>query len=351
LYEQAHLFSRLRESTFQMCACIMLLLEGWCESPRPSGLHLSTLTQQLLALIAGRGGIFPASAYDELCETGPFNAIPEDDFNRLVLSLIKREIIEQDGEGLLLFSEKGERMAGHFSFYAAFSSENEYRIVSGDKTLGTLPVNSSLQANDFIIFAGKSWRIKSINDANRTIEVIFYGHGRPPVFTGAGFRIDTAIRGRMRSLYESAEPPEPPFADGMAKRFLREGREQFERYNLRENSVIEQGRDTVILTWLGDSANNTLKLLLKYHEITAYTGGLGLTVPGRSRAEVVETLAAIRDAPRPPLERLLGRAENLRVEKWDWTLPRGLLVRNYASLHLAFNETSAWLTRQCPPAG
>jgi ATP-dependent Lhr-like helicase len=99
----------------------------------------------------------------------------------------------------------------------------------------------------------------------------------------------------------------------------------------------------VILTWLGDSANNTLKLLLKHREITAYTGALGLTVPGRSRAEVAEALAEIGDSPRPPLEHLLGGAENLRVEKWDWALPRSLLVRNYASLYLAFGETEAWL--------
>jgi ATP-dependent Lhr-like helicase len=342
LNEQAHIFSRLRESTFQMCACLMLLLEGWCESPRPAGLHLSTLVQQILSLIAERGGVFPDTAYEELCETGPFQAVGEDDFNRLILSLIKRDLAVQDNNGLLLFSEKGERMAGHFSFYAAFSSENEYRIVSGEKTLGTLPVNSSLQVNDFIIFAGKCWRIKSIDDAGRVIEVIFYGQGRPPVFSGGGFCIDSVIRKRMRALY--GDGFEPPFADAKAKKFLSEGREQFRCNNLSENQIIEQGRDTVILTWLGDRANNTLKLLLKCYGITAYTGAPGLTAPGRSRDEIKETLRMIRERPLPPIERALDDSENLRVEKWDWVLPRDLLVKNYASLYLDFNETEAWLS-------
>ncbi|MDR0662973.1 MAG: DEAD/DEAH box helicase [Spirochaetaceae bacterium] len=341
LQNDAHIFSRLKESTFQMCACITLLLEGWCEAPRPAGLHLSTLTQQILALIAEKGGVFPDAAYDELCESGPFDAVSDDDFNSLVLGLMDREFVEQDNNGLLLFTEKGERVAGHFSFYAAFASETEYRIVNGDKTLGTLPVSSSLQVNDFIIFAGKSWRVKSINDSNRTIEVTFYGQGRPPVFTGSGFRIDTAVRKRMRELYESDYLP--PFADAAAQNFLREGREQFRLYNLYEKEIVEQGRDTVILTWLGDGANHTLQILLKYHEVTAYTGGLGLTVPGKCGREVSAVLDMIKDNPRPPLSKALGKSENLFVEKWDWTLPRELLIKNYASLYLAFSEAEDWL--------
>ncbi|MDR2343111.1 MAG: DEAD/DEAH box helicase [Spirochaetaceae bacterium] len=341
LNREAHIFSRLRESTFQMCACITLLLEGWCEAPRPAGLHLSTLTQQVLALIAERGGVFLDTAYDELCESGPFSAVSDDEFTELVQGLVNRKLVEQDRNGLLLFTEKGERMAGHFSFYAAFSSENEYRIVSGEKTLGTLPVNSSLQVNDFIIFAGKSWRIKSINNSSRTIEVTFYGKGRPPVFTGSGFCIDPAVRKRMRELYESGATP--PFADEKIKEFLNEGREQYARHNLSENSIIEQGRDTVILTWLGDRANHTLQLLLKRHDITAYTGGLGLTVPGKSCGELVETLDRIKREPRPSLQKALAKSENLRVEKWDWALPRELLIKNYASLYLAFGEAEDWL--------
>ncbi|MDR3355898.1 MAG: hypothetical protein LBO04_01775, partial [Spirochaetaceae bacterium] len=99
--------------------------------------------------------------------------------------------------------------------------------------------------------------------------------------------------------------------------------------------IIEQGRDTVILTWLGDRAKNTMQILLKYHELTAYTGGLGLSVPGRRRKDVIETLNMIKDEARPPLQKALGKSENLLVEKWDWVFPRKLLIKNYASLYLA----------------
>jgi ATP-dependent Lhr-like helicase len=343
LNDKCHIFSRLRESTFQLCACIELLLEDWCEAPRAHGLHLSTLVQQLLALICECGGILPGIAYTQLCETGPFSNISRANFNRLVSTLIFREIIEQDRNKLLLLAGKGERMANHFSFYAAFSSEIEYRIVSGDKTLGTLPVNSSIQKNDFILFAGKSWKIKNIDDKSRTIEVIFYGKGRPPVFTGGGFCIHPVIRKRMRELYESDR--QLAFADETAKQFIEEGRKLYKEYGLsqKENQIIEQERDTVLLTWLGDRENKTLQLLFKSGNVNSYTGALGLTIPGRKKNDVEELLERLGSKPLPPVSKLLRHAQNLRVEKWDWTLEKKLLKENYVSLYLALDETKKWL--------
>jgi ATP-dependent Lhr-like helicase len=338
---RSHIFARLREGTFQMCACILLMLEGWCESPRPAGLHLSTLTQQVLGMVAERGGVFADAAYRDLCVTGPFAAVPRKDFSELLRHLVYGDLLDQDGSGLLLLGEKGERMAAHFSFYAAFTSENEYRIVNDGQTLGTLPISTGLQVNDFIIFAGKSLRVTNINEENRTVEVKFYGHGQPPVFTGGGFRIDPAVRTRMRALYESDF--EPPFADSNTREFLREGREAYRAAGLAVNDLVEQGRDTVIVTWLGDYANRTLKLLLKRHDINSETGGLGLTVPSAGIGEVRNMLARISAEPEPPIESLLSNAHNLRVAKWDWALPKKLLFKNYASLYLAFDEVREWL--------
>jgi ATP-dependent Lhr-like helicase len=148
----------------------------------------------------------------------------------------------------------------------------------------------------------------------------------------------------MRELYDSDAMP--PFADANTKKFLREGREQFRFYKLSKSNIIEQGRDTIIVTWLGDRANHTLQILLKYHDVNAYTGGLGLTVPGKSPDEVIETLNRISQEPRPPLQKMLGKSENLRVEKWDWALPRELLIKNYASLYLAFGEAEDWINNE-----
>src|SRR5450759_1188464 len=57
----------LRVELVQSIAMVNLLLERWNEAPDSGGLHLSTLTQQLLSLIAQHGGITPLQAERLVC--------------------------------------------------------------------------------------------------------------------------------------------------------------------------------------------------------------------------------------------------------------------------------------------
>ncbi|GMO34540.1 MAG: DEAD/DEAH box helicase [Termitinemataceae bacterium] len=337
-----HLFARLRESTFQFCASIMLLLEGWCEPPKPHGMHLSTLVQQLLALVAERSGIRPSDAYQILCVSGPFEQLSETDFEDLIENLIMLDILDE-AENLLLFADKGEKLANHYTFFAAFSQDIEYRIVTGEKTLGTIPIKSNMQAGDVLIFAGLTWKIKSIDDRAKIIEVKYFKSGRPPLFTGSGFSIHPAIRNRMKILYENDEPI--PFADANAKLLLEQGRETYKNLNLDDpkNRIIERGANTIVLTFLGDKANKTLQLLLRNLEISNYTCGLGINTHGKDKKEIEEILFKLKENKFPPTEKLLHGRQNLYVEKWDKFLPHNLLVKNYASLYLAPEEVREWL--------
>src|SRR6266545_1079412 len=57
----------LRAQLVQSIAMVQLLLERWFEPPGLDDLHLSTLTQQVLSIIAQHGGVRPAEAYSALC--------------------------------------------------------------------------------------------------------------------------------------------------------------------------------------------------------------------------------------------------------------------------------------------
>ena len=48
-------------------ACVRLLEAGWYEPTRPGVRHLSTLVQQVLSVVAGRGGASPAETHRALC--------------------------------------------------------------------------------------------------------------------------------------------------------------------------------------------------------------------------------------------------------------------------------------------
>lgn len=134
----------LRSQLVQSIAMVNLLLDRWNEAPDAGGLHLSTLIQQLLSLIAQHGGVSPAEAYQALCSHGPFAGVTAGLFARLLRALGTADLLTQAGDGLLLLGTTGERLVNHYSFYAAFRTAEEYRLVAHGRTLGTLPVGYPL---------------------------------------------------------------------------------------------------------------------------------------------------------------------------------------------------------------
>ena len=62
-------------------------------------------------------------------------------------------------DGLLLLGVAGERIVNHYSFYAAFRSPEEFRLVANGRTLGTLPVDIPADAGLLLIFGGRRWKV------------------------------------------------------------------------------------------------------------------------------------------------------------------------------------------------
>jgi hypothetical protein len=81
-------------------------------------------------LIAQFGALRAKELWDMLCVHGAFRDLPQELFASLLRGLGAKEIIFQDATGLILLAPKGERLAEHYSFYAAFSSQEEFRIES-----------------------------------------------------------------------------------------------------------------------------------------------------------------------------------------------------------------------------
>ena len=134
------------------------------------------------------------------------------------------------------------------------------------------------------------------------------------------------------------------FLDEVAQRFLSEGRQQYDDRALSTEFVLNQGRELMLLTWLGDSANEAIAALLIRRGFVASPAGPGVEVrlDGRSAEDVLDALSdAAVDEP-PSLDMLLQDVSNLQREKWDWALPDGLLRKAYASLNLDLDEGLAW---------
>ena len=337
------LATQLRLSTVEMTAMVLLLTDHWFEPAAADGVHLSTLVQQLLSQIAQQGGATIRELYDLLCGyDAPFQGISKAEFAALVRHLGQRELLMQESSGVLLHGTLGEKFVNHYTFYAAFQSDEEFRIVAHGKPLGTLPVSQMLTPGQRILFAGRTWRVDEVDEDSKTIYVTHAPGGTPPLFSGGHGRTHTRVHQRMRQLLEASEVPS--FLDPVAARFLQEARKSYKELGLAHNIVVDQGRELQVMTWMGDATNEAIACLLRRAGLTANPSGPGVEVHKGERT-TTQILAIIRRAAEedpPPIDDLLSDVTNLRREKWDWALPDPLLRRSYASLHLNLSEALDW---------
>ncbi|MBD2056792.1 DEAD/DEAH box helicase [Oculatella sp. FACHB-28] len=330
----------LHPELMQAIAIVNLLLERWCEPPIVSKLHLSTLIQQVLSLIAERGGVRAKQAWETLCQKGAFTAVDQALFIQLLRCLGAQDLIQQTQEGLLLLGLKGEKLVNHYSFFTAFQTPEEYRIVTHGKTLGTLPVEYPLTEGLYLIFAGHRWRVLAVDQERRIVDVERAAAGRVPSFSGNRGWIHNRIREEMYRLYVSKEAP--IFLDAIAHDLLSEARTNFHRFHLANTPLLSNGQQTLLFCWKGDLVMNTILVQLQAKGLRVGRDAIALTIEETTPAKVLKELRAI--AAKPPVNpvALAATVRNKINEKYDPFLSEELLCQNYASSYL--DTRGAWAT-------
>lgn len=334
------LSDRLRESLVQSIAMIRLLLRKWFEPPNGSGLHLSTLVQQVLSVIAERGGAHAGQLYSLLASEGAFGGVSQPEFGEFLRSLASKDLIVQDGTGLLLLGGAGERFVGSHDFYAAFTSEEEWKIICHGEILGSLPISSPIFVGMRLIFAGRRWQVTLVDEAALIVCVVSDPGGLPPLFSGGTASIHDIVRREMREVLEASEPI--GFLDPTAESLLAEAREQFARLELASTQVLKAGDVTSLFTWRGDSTNDALVLLLRGIGLDKVENEglyIGITKCDHDRLhDALSDIAELRDVD---YMSLLTDVFNMRRSKWDWVLSDSLLRKSFASSHLSFDGARA----------
>ncbi|EJM56217.1 Lhr-like helicase [Pseudomonas sp. GM48] len=331
LTDGSSISDQLRQGLVQTIAMVRLLIGGWFEPPRAQGIHASTLVQQCLSIIAQCGGASAADLWRSLITEGAFQNVEKPDFVKLLKSLGEHELIVQDSSGLLLPGTVGERLINHYEFYSAFTSDEEFRLVCDGKALGSVPVSRPLTKDQRIIFGGRRWQVRDVDLQAKVIIVSAARGGAPPQFDGLGAMVHDNVRQVMRAVL--ADPVPCPFIDRDAQALLDEARKTFNALGLGERYVIESGGKCYLISWLGDYANDALRLLLNHVGLSCDNAGLAIEVD----ANIHRTLAALKDVgdlDASDLDSILADVENMLREKWDWALPESLLMKSFASISL-----------------
>ena len=324
---------RLRLGLIRSIAMIDLLLEGWCEPPKPQALHLSTLVHQILSVIAQRGGAPANILYSVLCREGPFRQVSTAVFTDVLRALGHPEtgLIEQTDSGLLLLGQTGERLVEHYSFYAVFKTPEEFRLVSNGRDLGTLPIDNILSPGMMLIFSGRRWLVQEIHDREKVIMVKPAKAGVPPVFGGDPGEIHDKVIERMFDMMEA--DTKPLYMDAHSLEMLEEARLNFAQMGFTDASLANLGEETsIIATRAGTLKTTTLALALRSFGffVEQYDGFLLVKV-GEETPHLSETLRRIGD--REDVNLFAG-AGNLLTEKFHPYLSRELLELDAISSRL-----------------
>jgi ATP-dependent Lhr-like helicase len=187
----------------------------------------------------------------------PFRAVDQGLFADFLRALHERQVVAQMDDGTLLLGSTGERLLAHHSFYAAFATPEEWRLVAAGRTLGTLPVEHPLLPDSLLVYAGRRWRVVNVDKDHRVVDLVPAAGGQAPRFGGNGVWVHARIRHAMRAFYESDDVP--PFLDGAARDLITEGRDNFRRFGLDRERFVASGSDTLVFLWSGDRAAATLR--------------------------------------------------------------------------------------------
>ena len=211
-----------------------------------------------------------------------------------------------------------------------FTTAEEYRVECEGKKLGSLPISFALVPDSFMIFAGRRWRIRSVEDAQKVISVLPAPAGRPPLFAGGtGALIHDRVRREMYGIYSSRLVP--AFLNSQARKLLEEARSSFHRLNLASQRVLVNRRNAILFPWTGDRVLNTLLVQLQSLGLEVAKEGPAITVNGSAEEALWRCLKQLAEDGPPDADTLAALVPNKLREKYDWMLDEELLNADYAS--------------------
>jgi ATP-dependent Lhr-like helicase len=257
--DKSDLFDRLHLKLIQTIAVTELLLEGWVEPAQPSSFDLSTLTQQIISLIAESGGCTAQDAYRILCERGAFREVDRATFAKLLRQLGSIDVIEQTSQGDLILGLIGEDLRKDKGFYAAFKTADAFTVLHDGQRIGS--VDDAPPLNEQIILAGRRWKVVDVDQRQLVVYVVPASGAKGAPFLGGGGLLHPRIVEMMRTILCSEKSF--PYLSATAADLLQSARKEAAVAGICTKSLIALDlQTTAIMTWTGTRIQDSLRAIL-----------------------------------------------------------------------------------------
>ena len=333
----------LRFNLVRTIAIIELMLEGWYETEERTTISLCITDHQILALIKQLGGATAEDIWFFFKDKNIFN-LDIEIFKNLLNYLQELELILQISRRIYL-SDKGGHLTSNFNFYTCFESFQEYQLYAFGKRLGIIPCNSSLKEGDNLLFGGKKWEIKNIDEELRIITVINSTIKGSVPATSGGSNIHTNIFQKMKTIYEDKEIPN--FLDEKAKKLLFQARDIYETLNLQTQDCIFTSNDFIRwFPWVGTKTRTTIDLMISQFtesEVEASSDDLSLVLNKDAIIELKNYLFRkdFDEIYNDLFNNLLINLDSIYLPntgKWSWLLSPENKVRDFMMRQLNIPE-------------
>jgi len=333
--ERTNPIDRLYPQLLRSIAMTELMLERWCEPPELERWHLSTLIQQVMSVIAEAGGATALTLHERLIARGAFHNIDQAIFLRTLRSMRAKDLIEQTSEGVIILGLAGERIVRSLDFYAAFVTVKEFRVVHHGHLVGTVGGFPSTGADNYLILAGRRWKIIEIDAEKMEILVEKSPGGRVPKYGGDVFLdLHPRIHEKMREMLIDTRMP--VYLDSVAKDMLNEARKFARESGVLLSPFFRDGDDLFWFTWCGSKVNRTLRALGMHGGLIVYDEDIALHFNKVSETEIQTRYMAFLCQPPDILELAKGFPIKA-MEKYDRFLDEDLLTESYAHDYLDLN--------------
>lgn len=255
-------------SLLQSLACMALFRDEFIEPVFIARHPYDILAHQLLSIVKQRSGCTLPELQVDLLRNYAFLNITVEEIGEIVKHLISLNQLEQLGTELIIGID-GERTVNTKDFYSVFKSDPSFKVVHHDKTIGELPLMSTIQVDENILLAARIWKIIEVDVKSKKIFVVPAKDGKKPTFFGSGGEVHPKIREKMLQLLLNNLVSDE--LDEVAHESIRQLQQDFKHFpviNINcDRPVFAKHSETILYTFQGTRINRSIQFLLKLIEV------------------------------------------------------------------------------------
>ena len=188
------------EDLVQAVAVTELLFEKWIEPAEPRRQVYDLLFHQALSLCTERQGVFLGDLILELGDNPLFAALPAVRVRELIEYMFDEDWL-QVVEGRCIPGMRGEKLVRSRDFYSVFRSAALYKVLHGQRLIGTIEANPLVTVGESLLLAGSMWTITELDEKRGIVFVTPAIEGRKPIWLSGTRYIHPQIADKIYQVY------------------------------------------------------------------------------------------------------------------------------------------------------